>query len=44
MKLPLKYDVYAYKELLAAFIPKKFLIARKKRLFKSGEITDDKKN
>lgn len=44
MKLPLKYDVYAYKELLAAFIPKKFLIARKKKLFKSGETTDEKKN
>ena len=40
MGLSFKYDLYAYKELLAAFIPKSILVAQKKRKQKKGTINE----
>ena len=33
MGLPVKYDIYAYKELVAILVPQKLLVKRKKRVF-----------
>ena len=44
MELPKKYDIYAYKELFAAFIPKFILIARKMKISETGDPTRGKRN